>query len=176
MHELSWLLIGRYGAEVTNDSSRPEADGLLDVDNISTVVEARIQSYLFASSNELIATASLSIDTLMAATCAELFSVTLASDEELELLMGLLGIEPLRSISLRPNTEFLALFDYSDKFLPQMNQEDFDVFYEKWLRLTHRDSNMDEYGQLLFLQGRAASWNQMASRFILREAPMTSAE
>lgn len=112
----------------------------------------------------------------MAAAGAELFSVTLASDEELELLMGLLGIEPLRSILLRPNTEFLALFDYSEKFLPQMNQEDFDVFYEKWLRLTHRDSNMDEYGQLLFLQERAVSWNQMASRFILREAPMTLAE
>ena len=158
------------------DRCRPEADGLLDVDIISTVVEARIQTYLFASSNDPSATASLSIEALMAAACAEFFSVMLASDDELELLMGLLGIEPLRSISLRSNTEFLALFDYSDKFLPQMTQEDFDVFYEKWLRLTHRDSNMDEYGQLLFLQGRAASWNQMASRFILREAPMTSAE
>lgn len=76
---------------------QPEADGLLDVDIISTVVEARIQSYLFASSNEPGATVSLSIEALMAASCAELFPVTLAGDEELELLMGLLGIEPLRS-------------------------------------------------------------------------------
>lgn len=167
------MLIGISTKRIGN---RPEADGLLDVDIISTVVEARIKSYLFASSNEPSTTASSSIEALMAAACAELFSVTLASDDELELLMGLLGIEPLRSIPLRPNTEFLTLFDYSDKFLPQMTQDDFDVFYEKWLRLTHRDSNMDEYGQLLFLQGRAASWNQMASRFILREAPMTSPE
>lgn len=112
----------------------------------------------------------------MAAACDELFSVTLASDDKLELLMGLPGIEPLPSISLRFNTEFLALFDYSEKFLPQLTQEDFDVFYEKWLRLTHRNSSMDEYGQLLFLQGRAASWNKMASRVILREAPMASPE
>ncbi|PHV13873.1 hypothetical protein CSQ90_27005 [Janthinobacterium sp. BJB303] len=113
---------------------------------------------------------------MTAAARAGLFSLTLASDDELALLMGLLGIEPLRSISLLSNTEFLVLFDYSDRFLPQMTQEDFDVFYEKWLRLTDRESNMDEYGQLLFLQGRAASWNQMASRFILREAPMASTE
>lgn len=139
-------------------------------------MEARIQSYIFASSDEPSATASSSIEALTAAARAGLFSLTLASDDELALLMGLLGIEPLRSISLLSNTEFLVLFDYSDRFLPQMTQEDFDVFYEKWLRLTDRESNMDEYGQLLFLQGRAASWNQMASRFILREAPMAFTE
>ena len=139
-------------------------------------VQTVMQSYIFASSNVASASASLSLEALDAAARDELFAVRLASDDELELLMGLLGIAPLSSISLQFNTEFLALFDYSDQFLPQLNQDEFDAFYEQWLRLTHRESNMDEYGQLLFLQGRAARWNKLASRFILREAPMALTE
>jgi hypothetical protein len=66
--------------------------------------------------------------------------------------------------------DFDAIFDYSDNSLPMLSPDGFDIFYEEWLRLSGRESTMDEYGQLLFLNGLAARWNARASRFILRES------
>jgi hypothetical protein len=128
----------------------------------------QIQSYVFASSNGPSLVASASLESLETE-CDEFFAVVLAGDDELALLMSLLGVEPLTKTSLSPGADFSALFDYSGNLLPQLSGENFDAFYEEWLRKSGRESNMDEYGQLIFLQGRAANWNSKPSRFILRE-------
>jgi len=85
-------------------------------------------------------------------------------------MMTLLGIVLPPLIALPLPGEFEALFDYSDQFLPILRQEDFDAFYEAWLRQSGRETNMDEYGQVLFFQTYSSAWNARASRFVLRES------
>ena len=97
------------------------------------------------------------------------FSVALKDDDELKVLMGLLGVKELTQKQLTSNQDFSALFDYSSSQLPLLNKEDFDAFYDKWLLVSGRESTMDEYGQLVFLQGRAMDWNKVSYRFVLRE-------
>jgi hypothetical protein len=101
----------------------------------------------------------------------EMFALELSGDDELELLMSLLGIKLSPPTLTFQSAEFSALFDYSCDLLPELDQKAFDGLYEKWLSQTGRNSSMDEYGQLLFLQGRASAWNRMSGRFILREKP-----
>lgn len=127
-----------------------------------------MQHYVFASSEKSAMLATTSIDALMGAS-PELFDVVLADDEELELVLGLLGIRPPSPVLLSPAADFSAIFDYSTDLLPVFTQEEFDAFYSEWLRLSKRESTMDEYGQLLFLQGHSKCWNSKATRFILRE-------
>ena len=100
-----------------------------------------------------------------------MFAVELSGDDELELLMSLLGIKLSPPTLTSQSAEFSALFDYSSNLLPELDQKGFDGFYDEWLSQTGRDSSMDEYGQLLFLQGRSSAWNRMSGRFILREKP-----
>ena len=101
--------------------------------------------------------------------CEEYFAVALDSDDELSTLIGLLGLTLPPETSLSPNLDFSFVIDYSEQRLPQLTEDDFDKFYDEWLRRSGRESSMDEYGQLLFLQGRADAWNKMASRFVLCE-------
>lgn len=125
-------------------------------------------AYVFASSEKPCALAAASIDALLGAS-PELFAVVLAGDEELELLLRLLGIGLPSPVLLSPAADFSAIFDYSANLLPIFAPEEFDAFYSDWLRLSKRESTMDEYGQLLFLEGTGKGWNSKASRFILRE-------
>jgi len=83
--------------------------------------------------------------------------------------MGLLGLTLPAEIPLSPNEDFSSVIDYSDQRLPQLTEDDFEKFYDEWLHMSGRESSMDEYGQLLFLQERADAWNKMASRFVLCE-------
>lgn len=101
--------------------------------------------------------------------CDEYFSVVLDGDEELRLLMFLLGVDLIDEIPLLLNGDFSAVFDYSERRLPQLGKGDFDIFYDEWLRRSGRQTSMDEYGQLIFLQGRANGWNSRASRFVICE-------
>ncbi|WP_308921500.1 hypothetical protein [Janthinobacterium sp. J1-1] len=125
-------------------------------------------AYVFASSEKSAMLAATSIDALMGAS-PEFFAVVLAGDDELELLLGLLGIRLPSPVLLSPAADFSAIFDYSADLLPIFTPEEFDVFYSEWLSLSKRESAMDEYGQLIFLQGHGKCWNSKASRFILRE-------
>jgi hypothetical protein len=128
----------------------------------------RFQSYVFASCNESGLVAASSLESLERI-CDQFFTVALASDDELELMMGLLGVRSLKKTELPANEDFSALFDYSAIHLPSLEGDDFNTFYEEWLHLSGRDSTMDEYGQLVFLQGHAANWNAKTNRFVLRE-------
>jgi len=125
-------------------------------------------AYVFVSSERPWAPAAASIDALLGAS-PEFFAVVLAGDEELALLLSLLGISLPSPVLLPPSADFSAIFDYSADLLPIFTQEEFDAFYSDWLRLSKRESTMDEYGQLIFLQGHGKYWNSKASRFILRE-------
>jgi len=127
-----------------------------------------MNSYVFAVSNNPIMAAYASLEA-MSENCQEYFQVVLDGDDELRKLMKLLGVSRLAETSLSSNRDFSAVFDYSVDPLPELSKDDFDTFYEKWLRGTGRETSMDEYGQLIFLQGRAEAWNRMAYRFVLRE-------
>ena len=127
-----------------------------------------MNSYVFAVSNNPIAAAYASLEA-MSENCEEYFQVGLENDNELSTLMDLLGVEQFPMIMLSSSEDFASLFDYSAYLLPQLYKEDFDAFYDEWLRRSGRETSMDEYGQLIFLQGCGASWNKMAYRFVLRE-------
>jgi hypothetical protein len=127
-----------------------------------------MKSYVFAVSNGPVTVASASTEAMIE-NCEEYFAVALDSDDELSTLIGLLGLTLPPETSLSPNLDFSFVIDYSEQRLPQLTEDDFDKFYDEWLRRSGRESSMDEYGQLLFLQGRADAWNKMASRFVLCE-------
>lgn len=127
-----------------------------------------MKSYVFAVSNRPIAAVCTSLEA-MCENCEEYFSVVLDDDNELKALMELLGVCRLEETSLTSNKDFSSVFDYSSQRLPQLSKVDFDMLYDEWLCKSGRESTMDEYGQLIFLQGRADAWNMMASRFVLCE-------
>jgi hypothetical protein len=127
-----------------------------------------MKSYVFAVSNISVTAASASLEA-MQEKCDEYFPVVLEGEDELRILMGLLGVASLVETVLSPNEDFSSVFDYSEHQLPQLNKDEFDTFYEEWVRRSGRETSMDEYGQLIFLQGRACSWNTMAHRFVLCE-------
>lgn len=83
--------------------------------------------------------------------------------------MGLLGVHFLAETSLSSNENFSSVFEYSGERLPQLSRDDFDTFYNEWLRRSGHETSMDEYGQLIFLEKRADRWNKMANRFVLCE-------
>jgi hypothetical protein len=105
----------------------------------------------------------------MVENCEEYFPVVLEGDDELRILMGLLGVHSLAETSLSSNENFSSVFDYSGEQLPQLSKDDFDTLYDEWLRRSGRETSMDEYGQLIFLEERADRWNKMANRFVLCE-------
>jgi hypothetical protein len=127
-----------------------------------------MNSYVFAVSNNPITAVYTSVE-VVSANCEEYFQVVLKNEDELRTLMDLLGVERLPMTMLSSNEDFASVFDYSAYFLPQLSKDDFDAFYDEWLRRSGRETRMDEYGQLIFLQGRGRSWNKMASRFVLCE-------
>ena len=128
-----------------------------------------MKSYVFAVSNRPVIEASASLEA-MVENCEEYFPVALEHDDELRLLMSLLGVTFLAETLLSSNEDFFAVFDYSGQQLPQLSKADFDTFYDEWLRQSVRETSMDEYGQLIFLQGRANGWNKMAHCFVLCES------
>ncbi|MBV6323040.1 hypothetical protein [Duganella violaceipulchra] len=127
-----------------------------------------MNSYVFAVSNNPITAVYASLEA-MNQNCEEYFQVVLENNDELRTLMDLLGVERLPMTMLSSNVDFASVFDYSAYLLPQLSKDNFDAFYDEWLRRTGRETSMDEYGQLIFLQGRGDLWNKMKYRFVLCE-------
>lgn len=127
-------------------------------------------SYIFASSNDSIEKVTGSIEALDEA-CTDFFEVVLSNESEFNILMGLLGLEGSAKVELSKSTDFSVSYDYSASLLPEQSTEEFDEFYELWLKKTGRDSSMDEYGQLVFIQGHASLWNKRINRFVLQAKP-----
>ncbi len=101
----------------------------------------------------------------------EWFEVVLANEKELFTLLDLLGISNIQSIELTDSEDFVKLYDYSSVELPELSEKLFDMLYEKWLAETGRESDMDEYGQLIFIRGKAKEWNKNSNRIILQARP-----
>jgi hypothetical protein len=95
-------------------------------------------------------------------------TVVLNNEYELSLLLELIGIENINTIELE-GIEFTNYWNLSDFQLPEYNQEQFDLFYKKWIEISGRDNNMDEFGSLIFLQGMSPKWNKLNYRLIVKE-------
>jgi len=95
-------------------------------------------------------------------------TVVLNNEEELNLLLKHIGIERLDSCELK-SKEFTKYWNLSEFHLPEYNEEDFELFYKKWLQISGRENNMDEFGNLIFLQGMSPKWNKMTHRLIVKE-------
>ncbi len=101
----------------------------------------------------------------------EWFEVVLANEKELLTLLDLLGISNIQSIELTDSEDFVKLYDYSSAELPELSEQLFDMLYENWLAKTGRESDMDEYGQLIFILAKAKEWNKNSNRIILQARP-----
>jgi hypothetical protein len=126
--------------------------------------------YLFASPNASDRNVLNSIEALDDA-CEDFFDVALSSRKELEILFSLLRIESFVEEELPTSEDFSSLIDFSHCKLPEFSKQEFDEFYELWLSKTGRESNMDEYGQLIFVQGQAQKWNSRPCKVVLCEKP-----
>ena len=124
--------------------------------------------YIFASTNIATATAAQSLEALDESS-DRLFEVVLANQNQFKILLTLLEIhEGVIKTPLAQSEDFDILYDYSTILLPEMTTGEFEQFYQDWIEQSARDNDMDEYGQLLFLQGQASQWNKRKFRFILR--------
>jgi len=130
--------------------------------------EVTMLHFVFASPNTKDKNAFDSIEELYNE-CEETFSVALSNSKELEILLSLLGIDDFVVEDLSNSEDFSNFIDISKYKLPELSESGFDKFYEQWLLKTDRETNMDEYGQLIFIQGKAQKWNQRPNRIILNE-------
>lgn len=95
-------------------------------------------------------------------------SVFLKDEEELKLLFRLMNIDESFEEILN-SSEFDRLWNISSYKLPEFNEEQFDRFFQEWIKQSGREYNMDEFGQLIFLQGLTPKWNQLSHRLVVRE-------
>lgn len=95
-------------------------------------------------------------------------TVVLNDEKELSLLLELMGITNTTSRDLI-SSEFSKYWDLSTFKLPELNEKQFDIFYEKWIQNSKRNNNMDEYGNLIFLQGLSAKWNKLNYRLVVKD-------
>lgn len=95
-------------------------------------------------------------------------TVVLNDENELVLLLKLMGMEKVNVQKLN-HSELLKYWDLSTFKFPECNAEQFDEFYENWIKSSNRDNNMDEYGQLIFIQDLAQKWNTSKYRIIVKE-------
>lgn len=95
-------------------------------------------------------------------------TVILNDEEELNLLLKHIGIERLASCEIK-STDFTKYWNLSEYHLPEFNEVDFELFYKKWIKILGRENNMDEFGNLIFLQEMSPKWNKMTNRLIVKE-------
>ena len=67
------------------------------------------------------------------------------------------------------NSEYTKYWDISNFKLPELDEKQFDNFFHKWIEKSNRNHNMDEYGNLIFLQGMSSEWNKRKFRLIIKE-------
>jgi len=95
-------------------------------------------------------------------------TVTLNNENELKLLLELMGIDGFICHDL-DNSEFTKYWNLSNSKLPELDEEQFDQFYKAWILKSERKNTMDEYGNLIFIQGLSSKWNKLAYRLIVKE-------
>lgn len=106
-------------------------------------------------------------------TYSDFQTVPLENTDELLLLLQLIGIDKVDAQKIT-DSEFSEFWDLSEYKLPELNEEQFDEFYNTWIEKSHRDNNMDEYGSLIFLQGKSKLWNSLKYRLVVLENTQTT--
>jgi hypothetical protein len=121
-------------------------------------------SYIFASGEEKLNNENLDevFDNF-----TDLNNIVLKNKRELAILLNLLALQLPEPSILSGDLEYQ--FDLSKQRMKEFNQESFDEFYDRWIKLTNRESSMDEYGQLVFIIASANTWNKRPYRYILQE-------
>jgi len=128
----------------------------------------RLKSYVFAASDQPIEDVSVSLEE-MEKGCAAYAEVALKSEAQLRLLLALLGLKAVKVVPLTSSSDFVSVFDFSGEVLPEFDKAAFDAFFDEWANASGNKVSMDEYGQLVFLQGAASTWNSRRNRFVLAE-------
>lgn len=95
-------------------------------------------------------------------------TVILNNADELKKLLNLMGFDGYDEQKLS-SPYFSKYWDLSSRKFPDLDGEQFDCFYEKWLEISNRKNNMDEYGNLVFLRGRSSFWNRLKYRLVVKE-------
>jgi len=95
-------------------------------------------------------------------------SVVLNNEDELELLLELMGVREFSCVELNSEA-FSRYWDLSHVKLPELDDQQFGQFYENWIEKSNRENSMDEYGSLIFLSGLSSEWNKLTYRFIVQE-------
>jgi|GEM_PF-842333 len=96
------------------------------------------------------------------------YVLSLSSSVELKIFVELLGGKFIKS-----PFEKLQEVDVSWQIsgvLNPVSENVFDSFYQKWLGLTGRDNNMDEYGQLICFNSCVDKLNQATHKVVLQNA------
>jgi len=132
--------------------------------------DSDMESFVFASSDDL-ETKDFNSLVTFADKFEEFFEVVLSGENELKILFSLLGMNLPEETALSESEDFIRFFDCSAFNFPELSAEEFDEFYEAWLEKTGRESDMDEYGQLIFIQGQAIKWNKNNKKFVLHAKP-----
>ncbi len=87
---------------------------------------------------------------------------------ELKLLVELLGAELVESRFRNPqevDSSWLI-----NGVLKSFSESEFEPFYQKWIGLTCRDNNMDEYGQLICFNNSVGKLNKATHKVVLQNA------
>lgn len=94
-------------------------------------------------------------------------TLVLKSFDELKILVNLFG----SSLLDNPDSVIKSIhgcWQLSNN-IEEFYDDEFDNIYQKWLDLTNRANNMDEYGQLLYLKNFATRLNQAKYKLIIKE-------
>lgn len=95
-------------------------------------------------------------------------TVELKDENEIKLLLEIMGIQDVVGIGLNCS-DFSKYWDLSAFKLPEFTENQFDEFYQDWIKRSGRDNNMDQYGNLIFLQGLSSKWNKLNYRLLAKE-------
>ncbi|MXN92915.1 hypothetical protein GR160_16940 [Flavobacterium sp. Sd200] len=96
-------------------------------------------------------------------------TISLENENELKLLLELMNIN-FSSFNALDIRDFEKYWDMSNYKFPELNYEQFDMFYQNWILKSKRINTMDEYGNLIFLQGLSSKWNKLRHRIIIKSA------
>ena len=102
-------------------------------------------------------------------TLFQIFRILLINNEnELYLLLNSIGIKELDFTPIK-SKNFIKIWDLSNYKFPEYDEVQFEDFYRRWIEISGRENNMDEFGNLVFLKGLTEKWNLYRFRLIVEE-------
>jgi len=95
-------------------------------------------------------------------------SVYMNNDKELEVFLELIGLQDFNWIQLQ-NAPFIKYADISNYKFPEMDDVQYQKFFELWISKSKREHNIDEWANFIFLSGGAKEFNKRSTRVLLLE-------